>query len=148
MKKIIITNAISIKAKERHSGLKDFEIEGMETKDDFYNAMQVSDEYHTIDELYEHRIELFIVLCRWIRDVDMAEFAKENREIWRSKLHSDGSSFEGWFILGINKEKGRQITYHLPLNRWEDTNFAQTLEKAPEYDGHTPQDVIKRLSSI
>jgi hypothetical protein len=70
------------------------------------------------------------------------------QEVWRSKLHSDGSSFDGWFILGIGKEKGKQITYHLPTVRWDEVSFAETLEKAPEWDGHTPDDVLERLKAL
>ena len=99
------------------------------------------DGYHTFDELYEHRIVLFIQLCRKIA-------WKGEIPIWRSKLHSDGMSYDGWFILGIHKEKGGQITYHLPLEKWEETNYAETLEKAPEWDGHTSKDILERLKSI
>lgn len=96
------------------------------------------DSYHTFDELYDHRIALFIALCGEM----------ERLPVWRSKLHSDGSSFTGWFILGINKEAGKQITYHLPIRVWEATDFAETLDTAPEWDGHTPTDVLARLKTL
>jgi hypothetical protein len=105
-----------------------------------------SDGYHTFDELYEHRFVLFIALCKALIDVDPDLTDNEHHEIWRSRLHSDGSSYDGWFILGIGKET--QITYHLPLSKWDETDFAETLEKAPEFDGHTSQDVIERLSRL
>jgi hypothetical protein len=101
-----------------------------------------SDGYHTFKELYDHRITLYITLARNYADTHFPS------EVWRSKLHHDGSSFEGWFILGIFKEAGNQITYHLPLSRWEETNFAATLEKAPEWDKHTPQDILERLKRL
>jgi hypothetical protein len=109
------------------------------------------DGYHTFDELYDHRITLFITVCRWfgvmayegcIRGTDC------QAQAWRSKAHHDGSVWDGWFILGIGKKKGEQITYHLPLSRWDETEFAETLEKAPEWDGHTPDDVLKRLKQL
>ena len=109
----------------------------MKTKNEV--TENTSDGYHTFKELYEHRITLYIALCRqWERDIS----------VWRSKLHSDGSSFDGWFILGIDKRKDRQITYHLPNDKWGDTSFAETLEKAPEFDGHTSADVLKRISNL
>jgi len=146
MKKIIITNAISIKAKERHSGLKDFEIEGMDTKDDFYNAMQVSDGYHTIDDLYEHRIRLFIALCQYFIQ---GKASYDSRNVWRSWLHSDGSRYDGWFIMGIGSEAGNQITYHLPAKYWDEVSkFTEERERSPEYDGHTANDVLERLKNI
>lgn len=101
---------------------------------------KISDGYHTFDELYEHRCALYIALCK------LAE--KDNKLIWRSKKHSDGSDLEGWFLLGINITKGEQITYHLPTRFWDSCEFAYTKEKAPDFDGHTPQDVIKRLKSL
>lgn len=113
----------------------------------------ISDGYHTFTELYEHRITLFIALCvyvtkSYIRMEKTDCYPEENLKVWRSKLHSDGTSFDGWFILGIGKEKGKQITYHLPLDKWEETNFADTLDKAPEWDRHTSEDVLKRLKNL
>lgn len=105
------------------------------------DTMQVSDGYHTMDELYQHRINLFISLCAVLRlHTDM--------EVWKSKAHSDGSIFDGWFSLGIGTKEGKQITYHIPMSRWDDANFAVTLEKAPEWDGHTAEDVLERLKNI
>jgi len=111
--------------------------------------LEVSDGYHTFDELYEHRIELWIAVCRLQKTV-YGEFGgvKDFRAVWRSKLHSDGTGFDGWFILGIRPEARRQITYHLPISRWDDTDFAETLEIAPEWDGHTSDDVLNRLKEL
>lgn len=137
MKKITIKNAqqaVDVGNKENPK-LTNFEIQGPE-------EMDVSDGYHTFTELYEHRITLFIALCKvWKIDNDY-------NGIWRSKFHSDGSSFEGWFILGIGKEKGEQITYHLPNIKWDEVSFAETLANAPEFDGHTPADVLERLKKL
>jgi hypothetical protein len=102
----------------------------------------ISDGYHTFGELYEHRITLWIALCRI-----MAEECGST-DVWRSRLHSDGSSFDGWFVLGVGYNAGEQITYHLPLSRWDETLFARDLERAPEFDGHTPGDVLKRISML
>ena len=98
----------------------------------------ISDGYHTFAELYEHRNALFIALCRSLKKSKAAQ-------IWRSEIHSDGSKMHNWFILGIGKEAGAQITYHLPITKWKDTGFAATLKKAPKWDGHTSSDVIERL---
>ena len=98
------------------------------------------DGYHTFEELYEHRMVLFIALGSRTQEL------LEENITWRSKLHSDGTMFEGgWFILGINTKKGKQVTYHLPIRFWEETKFAKTLERAPKWDGHTSDDVLKRL---
>lgn len=101
------------------------------------NAGEMSDGYHTFNELYDHRIALFIALCRQLGD-----------EVWRSRLHSDGTGFEGWFVLGINSDPGSQITYHLPDNKWDECKFAATLDRAPQFDGHTSADVVSRLGRL
>lgn len=101
----------------------------------------ISDGYHTFEELYDHRITLFIALCKE-RD------ARFQQEVWRSKVNGDGSTWNGWFILGLVRAAGDQITYHIPLDRWEETDFAETLDKAPEFDGHTSQDVLERLKKL
>lgn len=110
--------------------------------------MRVSDGYHTMDELYEHRIQLFIELCRYVGWMSEERHDLAPNEVWRSKFHADGSSYEGWFILGIGVEKGKQITYHLPMTRWSETDFAESLKTAPEFDGHTSQDVLARLKTL
>ena len=45
-------------------------------------------------------------------------------------------------------EAGSQMTYHIPESRWEETDFAATLDRAHEFDGHTPADVLERLKNI
>lgn len=101
--------------------------------------ISISDGYHTFDELYDHRITIYIALCMAVA---------LQRYVWRSKTHSDGSNYEGWYILGIGNEKGNQITYHVPLARWDETHWAITLDKAPEFDGHTSQDVLERIKNL
>ena len=101
--------------------------------------IEISDGYHTFDELHDHRMTLFLALCR-----QLMRYSEQSYRPWRSKLHGDGSAYEGWFIMGKRKEKGEQITYHLPLSGWEETGFAETLAHASEWDGHTSQDVLDR----
>ena len=112
-----------------------------------YGQECTCDGYHTFEELYDHRITLFIALCVLLRRQENAIGSiSDHPFVWRSKLHSDGTSFEGWFILGIGQEN--QITYHLPLSRWDETDFAETLPNAPEFDGHTSEDVLERLKNL
>ena len=108
--------------------------------------VSISDGYHTFDELYDHRVTLYIALCKQINHQPYNDADKF--EVWRSKKHSDGTHYDGWFILGIGKEKGHQITYHIPNERWEETNFVDILETAPEFDGHTSQDVLNRIKLL
>jgi len=112
---------------------------------DVEKTENVSDGYHTFGELYEHRIEIWIISCLFAKRLFVMGAGKTFP--WRSKKHSDGSVWDRWFILGIGMEKGEQITYHLPIERWDDCEFAETLEKAPEWDGHTSNDVLERLKN-
>ena len=111
---------------------------------------QISDGYHTFGELYEHRITLYIALLKAkseIMDGMGCDYVYKN-DIWRSKVHSDGSVWEGWFLLGIFTEPGKQITYHLPISEWDNCSFATTRAQAPEFDGHTSADVLTRLKQL
>lgn len=118
--------------------------------------LEISDGYHTMDELYEHRIYLYISLCRAIAGLSLLGAARGVNKnlvihVWRSQRHSDGDLCFGTgtqFVLGIHKEKGTQITYHIPISKWDETAFAETLERAPEFDGHTSQDVLERLKKL
>ena len=114
-------------------------------------GVSISDGFHTFDELYDHRITIYIALCRTLSDIahydcDVPDRLKHH--VWRAERHSDGSQWKGWFILGLNKEAGRQITYHLPIDKWDQCDFATTYDCAPEFDGHSPADVLERLAKI
>jgi hypothetical protein len=113
----------------------------------------ISDGYHTMSELYEHRHRLFLALTK-IYDNYITPLDSHVR-CWKSRLHDDGSSYEGWFILGMTVTRPRStfnpeepptkylISYHLPNKYW-DLAKVNELEKAP-YDGHTSKDVLERL---
>ena len=102
---------------------------------------EVSDGAHTMDELYEHRMVLWIALCRHLE--------KERPGlVWRSEYHAAGSNYHGWFVLGYRQVAGKQITYHLPIREWGATSFATRLERSPEYDGHTSSDTLIRLRGL
>lgn len=106
-------------------------------------AGQVSDGYHTFDELYEHRCLLFCALLRQILHLELEGVNKI--ATWKSRKHSDGSAIEGWFLAGVYLPNIGQITYHLPDRMWPLAETIQESESAPVWDGHTSQDVIERL---
>src|SRR5687767_13532920 len=103
----------------------------------------ISDGYHTMDELYEHRMILF---CALFNSLSSDEF------VWKSKFHSDGSPmFEGMFIAGIGYRVGMQITYHLDLKYWDlcgNDQHVMDMRNIPVYDSHNSQDVIHRLTRL
>ena len=97
---------------------------------------ELSDGYHTFNELYHHRAVLFAVLC-----------SKFKSKAWKSKLHDDGTMYDGMFIVGINTPMG-QVTYHYDIDPYWDMFNIKERKKAPKFDGYTPDDVPKRLLSL
>lgn len=106
---------------------------------------EISDGSHTFAELYDHRCALFLCLIALINQNGAQEFGI--KRTWYSKLHDDGTSMEGYLVVGIETSYG-QVTYHLPEHPYLEmlsTIGADALEKAPPYDGHKPKDVLDRL---
>ena len=96
----------------------------------------LSDGYHTFNELYHHRAILFSVICNSMPD-----------KAWKSKLHDTGDMFENMFIVGIETPNG-QATYHYDIEPYWDMFKVKELEKAPKWDGHTPADAINRIATL
>lgn len=101
---------------------------------------EVSDGYHTFNELYHHRAILFATICN---NPLLRELA------WKSKQHNDPNEpmYDGMFIVGIETPDG-QATYHYDIDPYWDMFHCKELERAPEYDGHTPDEAIKRIQSL
>lgn len=95
-----------------------------------------SDGYHTFNELYDHRARLFSVVVR------------DHREIaWKSRIHHDGTMYDGMFIVGVETPQG-QATYHYDIDPYWDIFDCKELVRAPEWDGHTPEQAISRIASL
>lgn len=99
-----------------------------------WSADNISDEWHTFGELYYHRMILFLTIQK----------AYSERS-WKSKQHHDGTMFDDSFIVGINTDEG-QYSYHYDLKYWELFKDIKELDKAPEWDGHAPEDITRLLS--
>lgn len=95
----------------------------------------VSDGYHTFDELYYHRMVLTAVIVH-----------DHSSICWKAKKHADGTMFDGDFIVGLETPEG-QATYHYGIEYWDMFQCA-AFENAPEWDGHTPQQAIERIASL
>lgn len=114
-------------------------------------ADEVSDGYHTFTELYEHRLALTVALFK-VYDNYLTPLVRTSVKCWKSKLHSDGTMFDGgYFVVGMSiipfTGPVQQISYHYKLEHWNKFNVME-LECAPEYDGHTGKDVIERLMKL
>ena len=95
-----------------------------------------SDGYHTFNELYHHRAVLFSVICNEHHDI-----------AWKSKKHHDGTMYDGMFIVGIDTPEG-QATYHYDIDPYWNLFRVKELELAPEWDGHTPGEAIRRIGTL
>lgn len=94
---------------------------------------EVSDGYHTFNELYFHRMILFSIILNQNKNIS-----------WKSKKHKDGTMFKGSFVCGIDTPEG-QYTYHYDLEYWDYFNVKE-LEYAPKWDRHRPKDIVRLLS--
>ncbi len=96
----------------------------------------LSDGYHTFNELYHHRAVLFSVICNTFKD-----------KAWKSKKHDTGDMYDGMFIVGIETPQG-QATYHYDIDPYWDMFKVKELPYAPKWDGHTPDEAIRRISMM
>ena len=97
---------------------------------------ETSDGYHTFNELYHHRAVLFSVIVRMFKD-----------RAWKSKLHHDGTMYDGMFIVGIDTPQG-QATYHYDVDPYWRMFDCRELDRAPEWDGHTATQALARIGML
>lgn len=97
---------------------------------------ETSDGYHTFNELYHHRAVLFSVIVSQFPEL-----------CWKSKRHYDGTMYDGMFIVGIETPTG-QATYHYDVDPYFDMFECKEVEYAPKWDGHTPDDAIRRIATL
>lgn len=96
---------------------------------------EISDGYHTFNELYYYRM------------LYNAAFFNSLPKAWvhKSKKHHDGEECfgGGWFIVMANLPTG-QISNHYELKDWELFQIPEK-EVADEWDRHTPKEAAERL---
>ena len=127
--------------KDNNRGLKAKIDEQSKEIEELENQRQngnLSDGYHTYNDLYYQRCVLFATICNLNKNIS-----------WKSKKHNDGKkcfNSDEWFIVGIDTPKG-SYTYHYEIKYW-DMFEVQELEKGKFWDGHTEKDVTRLLSLI
>lgn len=97
---------------------------------------ETSDGYHTFNELYHHRAVLFSVIVKAFPE-----------RAWKARQHHDGTMYDGMFIVGIDTPEG-QASYHYDIDPYWDMFECRELERAPEWDGHTPAQAIERIGRL
>lgn len=95
----------------------------------------VSDGYHTFNELYAHRNLLFLTLMRSYPNLS-----------WRAVRDYNGQHEVGFFMAGMHLPTG-DVSYHIPEQFWGllDNCDIATTTVAPPWDGHSSGTVLDRL---
>lgn len=119
--------------------MNDWQIKVCDQMEHINDVGDLSDGFHTFNSLYNQRAILFASLIDAYPEIS-----------WKSKKHADGHyCFDkggDWFIVGIDTPEG-QYTYHFETALYWHTFDCKELEKAPEWDGHT-DDNVGRLRSL
>ena len=108
---------------------------------------EVSDGYHTMGELYDHRRALTVALARALEVHPRLTVGS-----WRSKRHhpDDSPMFKGYFIVGLELTSDdpmarNTVTYHYKLKHWDEFEGVPILEHALKWDGAEAPESITRL---
>lgn len=107
--------------------------------EDYFDIGEMTDGYHSFNELYEYRLLYNAALFN--------EFARQGLyKVHKSKLHSDGEIPFGnpnWFIVMAELPTG-QISNHYEMKYWNLFKIPEQ-ERSNPYDGHSPVDVAERM---
>ena len=116
---------------------------------------ELSDGYHTYDELYEFRKMYNAVLFN-----EWANTPKTNKQsltgtvtneygVHKSWKHNDGELCfgGGWFIVSAMLPTGL-ISNHYKEKDWGLFQVPEVEKALYEFDGHSPQDVLIRLKAL
>lgn len=114
--------------------LKEYKKEYKEEKENGMGSDK-KDNFHTMSELYFHRMTLFAFIVKTNKD-----------RAWKSRVHADGTMFPEMFIVGVDTPAGR-VAYHYQTKFW-DFFECDEVDKAPEWDGTTTDEIYKLFSLI
>ena len=116
---------------------------------------ELSDGYHTFDELYEFRKMYNAVLFN-----EWANTPKTNKQsltgtvtneygVHKSWRHNDGELCfgGGWFIVSAMLPTGL-ISNHYKAEDWDSFQIPEVEKALYEFDGHTSEDVLNRLKKL
>jgi len=123
-----------------------------------FKENDISDGYHTFNELYEFR-KLYnaVLFNEWAKDYreqtsiegNLSDNAVAKYDVHKSWKHNDGEDCfgGGWFIVVAVLPEG-QISNHYKAKDWDLFNIPVWEKAKYEFDGHTPSDVMYRLESL
>lgn len=132
-------------------------------KDNFtVDTGEISDGYHTFNELYEFRKMYNVALFNELANpntvryhLDKKEFAgvgstQGNKyQVHKSWKHNDGELCfgGGWFIVSAMLPGG-QISNHYKAEDWDLFQIPEEEKALFKFDGHTGKDVLERLKNL
>jgi len=103
-------------------------------------AENVSDGFHTMHDLYEHRMALNIALFNtWAFNGLYT--------VYKSLLHHDGTMFNGYFVVWALTPAG-QISYHYTLKHWDKFKIPEVGQIPLAFDNHGSKEVLERLAQL
>lgn len=103
---------------------------------------EVSDGYHTFNELYDFRKTYNALLFN--------EWAKNGKyDVHKSRKHHDGEECfgGGWFVVVAVLPAG-QITNHYEMEDWDMFQVPEVEKAKHEFDGHTASDSLDRMKEL
>lgn len=122
---------------------------------------QYSDGYHSYDELYEFRKIYNAMAFKLLYEQDrLTHIFRRNTFVHKSWKHADGEWCFGkekeWFIVAAQLpvyDGGVIVDYEIITNHYKAEDWYLFLIPEMEisifeYDGHTPQDVVTRITNF
>lgn len=113
------------------------------------DGLQVSDGYHTMDELYDHRRALNIALFNTLNELygrsGMYMFVPK---VFKAKNHHPDcdSMFEGYFVVFAVGRDGQWTSYHYELKYWDHFKIRETEHSLNYPINH--EDAIEFFSNL
>ncbi|MEO7046581.1 MAG: hypothetical protein ABI091_14820 [Ferruginibacter sp.] len=113
---------------------------------------KISDGYHTFEQLYDFRkVYNAALFNEWANsEINNEDGSWGNKyNVHKSKKHSDGELCfgGGWFIVVAVLPSG-QISNHYEEKDWDLFKIPEEEKALFEFDGHTSEDVLLRLSIL
>lgn len=106
--------------------------------DENFNANDISDKWHSFDELYHCRMVMSALICNTYASVS-----------WKTKVHHPDDAtpmFDDSFLVCCETPEG-QYSNHYSLDYWDMFNVVE-LQHARPFDGHTAKDIERLLSLL
>ena len=122
----------------------------LNTNSDIQDIGDLSDGYHTFNELYEFRkIYNAALFNEWARLWRIGEDDDPVFNVHKSWKHNDGEPCfgGGWFIVSAMLPTGL-ISNHYKAEDWDLFKIPEVEKALHEFDGHTSEDVLNRLKKL